>query len=214
MAASRKKAKAQRDRVVELVRVRADEIVENDRNYRSHPAEQREALAELIGRLGVASALLAYKSERNNGKLTLIDGHLRRADRGTQVWPVLVLDLDDEEADLLLATHDPLTMMARTNGDALEALLERCQLEQGSATARMLDAAIMGAAPGTISNPISGENENNATDDPPTGIHTRVLWVTLHEAEANEFEQLLVDKAEPGETRSDTVRRRLQEHAA
>ena len=43
--------------------------------------------------------------------------------------PVLVLDLNDEEADKLLALHDPLTAMAETDSAALSRLLEQVQTE-------------------------------------------------------------------------------------
>jgi len=60
-----------------------------------------------LEQVGVAGALTAYHSARNGGRLTLIDGHLRRQDHDL-AWPTLILDVGDEEADLLLASHDPL----------------------------------------------------------------------------------------------------------
>ena len=40
--------------------------------------------------------------------LQLIDGHLRAETTPDQPVPVLVLDVDEEEASKILATHDPL----------------------------------------------------------------------------------------------------------
>jgi hypothetical protein len=60
---------------------------------------------ELLGRVGIADALLARPSPKG---LVLIDGHLRRDLAPDALLPVLVLDLTEAEADLLLASLDPL----------------------------------------------------------------------------------------------------------
>src|SRR5262245_40264929 len=44
--------------------------------------------------IGVAGALTAYYSKRNGGKLTVIDGHLRKQDFDLD-WPTLISDVDD-----------------------------------------------------------------------------------------------------------------------
>ncbi len=56
--------------------------------------------------------------------LELVDGHLRvqQAEEGSEL-PVLVLDVSPQEADLLLATLDPIGGMAKTAGEALAELL-------------------------------------------------------------------------------------------
>jgi hypothetical protein len=71
-------------------------------NWREHPAAQAEALKGVLAEVGIAGALLAYRSERQGGALVVIDGHLRK-DAAPQRWPVLILDVDDAEADYLLA---------------------------------------------------------------------------------------------------------------
>jgi DNA modification methylase len=113
-----------RDRIVELRRVDTAELQDHAGNWRTHPQAQRDALSGLLSEVGIADALLAYHSPRNDGALTLIDGHLRKADH-PGAWPVLVLDLDDAEADLLLATLDPLAAMADAAQKRLAALLDR-----------------------------------------------------------------------------------------
>ena len=55
-----------------------------------------------------------------------IDGHLRK-DAAPQKWPVLILDVDDAEADYLLAVVDPLAAMAVADAGALDALLSSVQ---------------------------------------------------------------------------------------
>ena len=88
-----------RDRIKEFRRVPARELLDNDGNPRTHPQAQRDALRGLLEQVGVAAALTAYHSERNGGRLVLIDGHLRKQDYDLD-WPTLILDVTDEEADL------------------------------------------------------------------------------------------------------------------
>lgn len=77
----------------------------------------------MLSQVGIVDALIAYYSDRNGGALTLIDGHLRKEDYPGE-WPVLVTDLDDREADLLLVSLDPLAAMADTAADRLRALTD------------------------------------------------------------------------------------------
>ena len=118
-------AGAIRDRVKEFRRVPASELVDNERNWRVHPYAQKQAIAELLDKVGIAGALTAYESERNGGRLTLIDGHERRSqlEDGSAEWPVLVLDVTDEEADLLLLTMDPIAGLAESDPNAVDELL-------------------------------------------------------------------------------------------
>jgi hypothetical protein len=113
-----------RDRIIELRRVPANELLRNAKNWRLHPPAQRAALRAVIGEVGFAGALLARVNE--TGKLELIDGHLRAELSPDAVVPVLVLDVNAAEADLLLSTHDAITAMAtidRARFDRLRAEL-------------------------------------------------------------------------------------------
>ena len=112
-----------RDRIVDFRRVPAGDLAVNSRNFRTHPEAQREALRGLLKEVGIADALLAYHSERDGGRLTLIDGELRKTDNPDALWPVLITDLNDAEADLMLSTLDPLSAMAGTDAGKLDALL-------------------------------------------------------------------------------------------
>ncbi len=112
-----------RDRITGLRRVRAGDLVANPRNWRTHPKAQGDALRGLLEEIGWADALIAR--ELDDGRLELIDGHLRKEiDADAQV-PVLVLDVDQAEADKVLATLDPLASLAGANGEAVHALAER-----------------------------------------------------------------------------------------
>jgi hypothetical protein len=114
-----------RDRIKELRRVKAGELRPNLRNWRSHPQMQRDVLQGVLAEIGYADALLAR--ELPDGSLELIDGHLRAETTPDVEVPVLVLDLDEQEAVKLLALHDPLTGMAESNHDVLQDLLARIE---------------------------------------------------------------------------------------
>lgn len=110
------------DRIVGLERVRAGDLQPHDSNWREHPDSQASALKGLLTEVGWSSALLAY---RCNGGLKLIDGHLRASLDPDEEVPVLVLDVDDAEAEKLLVAIDPMAAMAEANSDALRSLLDR-----------------------------------------------------------------------------------------
>jgi hypothetical protein len=115
-----------RDRIVEFRRVPAAELVANEKNWRTHPHAQTAALREVLSRVGIADAVIAYHSERNGGALTLIDGHSRR-DNYDGEWPTLILDVSDAEADELLLTMDPLAGLAGSDDEQLRSLSESVQ---------------------------------------------------------------------------------------
>ena len=127
--AAKKKPKSTdlRDRIVEFKRIPAADLQDNAGNWRTHPQAQRDAFRAVAARVGVAGALLAYHSKRAGGALVVIDGHMRKSEYPDFEWPVLVTDLDDEEADLLLATYDPLAAMAEANAARLRELSARTQ---------------------------------------------------------------------------------------
>lgn len=112
------------DRIAEFRRVPGKELHANPRNWRTHPYGQRKAIEESLERIGMADRLLAYYSEREGGKLTLIDGHARIEDNPDLEWPVLILDVDDEEADMLLLTLDPMSALAGQDDALLTELLD------------------------------------------------------------------------------------------
>jgi hypothetical protein len=110
-----------RDRIKELRRVRASELRPNARNWRTHPAAQRDALRGILAEVGYADALLVRELEDQT--LELIDGHLRAETTPDAMVPVLVLDVTPEEADKLLLTLDPLAALAGVDETQLTHLL-------------------------------------------------------------------------------------------
>jgi DNA modification methylase len=111
-----------RDRIKELRRVKAKDLLVNPKNWRRHPKAQADALRGLLGEIGYADALLARAL--TDGRLMLIDGHLRVETTPDAEVPVLVLDVSEEEADKLLLTLDPLAAMAESDSERIKALLE------------------------------------------------------------------------------------------
>lgn len=113
-----------RDRIVSLHRMKAGELRAHPKNWRVHPAGQREILRSLLEEVGYADALIAY---RDGDQLVLIDGHLRQSLDPDQVLPVLELDVSAAEAELLLATLDPITNLAAADPDRVSELFDQVQ---------------------------------------------------------------------------------------
>lgn len=120
---------AVRDRVVDLRRVRAGDLVPNDRNWRQHPDSQRDAIRAILGSIGYVGALVARPLP--DGRLQLLDGHMRASIDPGAIVPVLVVDLNDEEAAKVLATFDPVGGMANNDGEKLRDLLLSVQSADG-----------------------------------------------------------------------------------
>ena len=110
-----------KDRIKELKRVRAGDLIPNPKNWRTHPTAQQDALRGVLAEVGYASALIARETDDG---LMLVDGHLRAETTPDAEVPVLVLDINEAESDLVLATLDPLAAMAGQNDDRLAGLLE------------------------------------------------------------------------------------------
>src|SRR5262245_45641855 len=115
-----------RDRIKELRRVPARELRSNPKNWRTHPEDQRHALRGILAEVGIADALLARETPDG---LVLIDGHARAEEAPDALWPVLVLDVTEEEADKLLASLDPLAALAEADEVKLAALLAEIDAE-------------------------------------------------------------------------------------
>jgi len=75
----------------------------------------------------------------DDGTLMLIDGHLRAETIGEEVVPVLILDVNEAEADKILATLDPLAAMADSDAVKLDDLLRN--IDTGSEALQEMIAA-------------------------------------------------------------------------
>jgi hypothetical protein len=109
------------DRIKEFKRVKAKELAPSAKNWRTHPLAQADAMRGMLAEVGYASALIVREVD---GGYEIIDGHLRAELTPEMEVPVLVVDVDDKEADKLLALMDPLAGMAESNENALNYLRE------------------------------------------------------------------------------------------
>lgn len=148
-----------RDRIVELRRVPARDLLPDPRNWRTHPKAQREALKGLLAEVGYAGALLARETEHG---LMLVDGHLRAETTPDTEVPVLVLDVDETEAAKLLASFDPLSAMAGADDERLADILKGVETDS-EAVQKML--AMLAKEHGFLK---PGE-ESNVDADPQIG---------------------------------------------
>jgi hypothetical protein len=103
-------------------KVRAGDLVPHEWNFRSHPGVQKAALHSLYEEVGFARSLVAF--ELPDGRLKLIDGHLRRDLDPDMLVDVEILDVTEEEARKLLLTMDPLAALAQTQEQIHERLKE------------------------------------------------------------------------------------------
>lgn len=107
-----------RNRIKEMRIVKPDEVIPNSKNWRTHPQAQRDALRGVLAQVGIAAPVIAYETAEG---LKLIDGH-ERMTVGVP-FPAIILDVNDAEADVLLATFDPISAMADADADQLDKLL-------------------------------------------------------------------------------------------
>ncbi len=131
-----------KDRIKELRRVPASQLIPNPKNWRTHPEKQKNAIQGVLAEIGYADALIAR--ELPDGSLMLLDGHLRAETTPNQEVPVLVLDLDEAEADKLLATLDPISAMAGKSDELYADLI--AEMETSSAAVRELLDQTLGTA--------------------------------------------------------------------
>jgi len=120
----------------------------NPRNWHLHPYAQEAALRDAKQEVGWAGALLYNERTKR-----LIDGHLRKkiAKKRERI-PVLVGSWSEEEEAKILATLDPIGMMAQVDKSALEALLASVRFESSAITS-LLETMVGEAASKCIVDP-------------------------------------------------------------
>ncbi len=116
-----------RDRVIELRRIKAGDLIPDPRNWKLHPERQQEALRGILREIGIADVLLGRETPEG---VVLIDGHGRSDLDAKQVWPVVILDVNESEAAELMAFADPIAAMAQKEDAALDAILAEVNTEE------------------------------------------------------------------------------------
>ena len=109
-----------KDRIKEFRRIKASELLDNKDNWRVHPEAQRKLLSRVLSDIGFADALVVRIVDN---KYELLDGHLRKDIAREQEVPVLIVDLNDKEAALFLASFDTSTGMADADCEIYASLI-------------------------------------------------------------------------------------------
>lgn len=177
-----------------------DEIYKNPLNWRLHPKEQEEALQTVLEDIGWAQQVVVTQ------KGVLIDGHLRlklAKKMGETEIPVVVVDLTDEEASIILTTMDAIAGMAITDRVKLDGLLK----EAKSATdddriKKMLDdmrvrEKVQEAKPGPPKRKLPGDKDVDTLEDVSgtlEGVHGLFMSVAFVSDEPWEMPPLLKEK--------------------
>ncbi len=102
------------------------QLVANDKNWRTHPQAQQDALEGALRKVGIVQNVVV--NERS-GKM--MDGHLRvqmAISSGQPTVPITYVNLSDEEEALILATIDPVTGLAGTDQKLLDSLITDIRL--------------------------------------------------------------------------------------
>lgn len=193
-----------RDRIKELRRVQASELLPNPKNWRTHPKSQQDALRGVLSEVGFADAAIAR--ELPDGSLMLIDGHLRAETAADAKVPVLVLDVTEEEADKLLVTLDPLAAMADTNAEALESVLGSVETnseavsEMLSRLAHRAGLFLEGAGQTDPEAETEADDEAGEAEETAEPAGVRMVQLFLDETNIEEFQDRTARLAEEYET--------------
>jgi len=179
-----------RDRVKDFRRVPASTVRPSPHNWRTHPKAQQDALKGVLADLGFAGAVLAR--ELPDGTLEAIDGHLRLDTMGAAEVPVLVTDLTESEAKLLLATFDPIGAMAGADAAKLDALLREVQTDNEAVTALLEETAKKAGAIANI-----GEVELPTMKDGDREPYQQMTF-TLHDEQAQTVKDAIAQAIKDG----------------
>lgn len=114
-----------RNRIVREGEEAPDQLLAHPRQWRIHPGAQQSALEGVLSQVGWVQRVIV--SQRTGH---VLDGHLRvmlALRRGEPTVPVVYVDVDEAEEDLILATIDPLSAMASADEQKLGELLAGVQ---------------------------------------------------------------------------------------
>jgi hypothetical protein len=128
-----------KNRITEFCKVKGSDLVPCPVNWRTHGARQKAALSEVLSEVGIADVLLAWRTP--DGKLQLIDGHMRATEHPDVLWDVAVLDVNKREAAVLLATLDPLSSLAGISAENLDSVLRSVSSSNAEIQSMMADLA-------------------------------------------------------------------------
>lgn len=137
-----------RDRIKELIRVPASELLANPLNFREHSDTQRAVMEGILGEIGYIDGLIAFRNKKK--QLVVINGHLRKDISGDEEVPVLIVDLTEAEARKALATFDPVGALATTNAEALANLRAGLGMQSEAVNKMLAELAASASPPETM----------------------------------------------------------------
>jgi hypothetical protein len=122
-----------------LVYIDPGQLAQHPSNWRTHPAEQRQAAREVIAQVGWAGVILY-----NERTQRILDGHMRAQEFKGQPCPVLIGDWSEEQEKKILATHDTLGLMAGADAAKIDELVRAAQIE-GEQASRLAEEVVKAA---------------------------------------------------------------------
>lgn len=106
--------------------MRAGDLLDHEDNWHLHPQFQNDALEGALEQHGIVDVMLAYYSEQRGGYV-LVNGHGRKALDQDAEWPVIILDISDDEADDVLALLDTIGSWGQTDALKLHELISKAK---------------------------------------------------------------------------------------
>lgn len=158
-----------RDRIIGVEKVKVSQLRPAPFNFREHPEEQRRAFREIMREIGFAGAFLGRK--RKDGKIELIDGHLRREElpKNAQVT-VVITDLNRKEAKHLISVFDTVGDLATVDQTKFEELMKEVNFDSHDLM-KMLEETSDITKPG---------NKEAETTEPPPEVEGMELEADEH----------------------------------
>lgn len=128
-----------RNRIVGYGEEEPEQLLANPKNWRVHPQAQQKALGGVLREVGFVQNIIVNRTTGH-----VVDGHLRVALAITEEQPsipVTYVELTEVEEAEILATIDPLSAMAATDKDQLDALLREVSTADADVMQMLSDLA-------------------------------------------------------------------------
>ena len=161
--AKRKNALNIRDRIIDFRRVSAAELVPNPKNFRVHTGAQRQYFRSILDSIGFVGVELTRLLP--DGRLMLIDGHMRQEEVGDASIPVAVTDLSEEESDAIMATYDALGRLAGTDQEKAASLMESLGAAGHDAAAHLLQSVADNDHTAALLDSVAGGSTDDGSHD-------------------------------------------------
>lgn len=161
-------------------------LLANPKNWREHSAYQQRVMADVLGGIGWVQDVIVNRATGH-----IVDGHMRVAlavKNNQDKVPVKYVDLSELEETAVLATLDPISALASTDGQLLAEVLAEVAIE-GDALASFLQT--LNPAKDEIATqsdtrvPMRGD-ERFTEDTSSVGVFAPTLDVTVSRKEVTE----------------------------